>query len=246
MKTRFKALLAAAAVLLQLQGCAEVKLNKPIEELYKDGEVSFNNGKYEDALLQWRKVKESFPPPELAARTEINIADAYLLHKEYIEAAAEYENFRKMHPSHELAGYALFGQGLSYFMQIKGIDTDQTPVKNALAIFESYTKLYPNGANILDVQDKIRACRDRQLQYELYVGGFYLRTASIPAAIGRFEGALYTFSDLPRSDETLYYLGRAYLAGGQKPKGRDVLARMLKEYPASRLAPEARKVLEKL
>lgn len=245
MKTRFKVLLAAA-VLLQLHGCAEVKLNKPIEQLYKDGEVSFDNGKYEDALVQWRRVKESFPPPDLAARTEINIADAYFLHKEYIEAAAEYDNFRKMHPSHELAGYALFGQGLSNFMQIKGIDTDQTPVKNALAIFESYVKLYPNGANILDVKEKIRACRDKQLQYELYVGGYYLRTDSIPAAIGRLEGALYSFSDLPRSDETLYYLGQAYLAGGQKPKGRDVLARLLKEYPASKLAPDAKRVIDRL
>lgn len=246
MKIRFRAAFVVIIMALLQQGCSQLKLNKPVEQLYRDGEVSFQKGKYEDALAQWKRVKESFPPPEMSARVEINIADAYFLNKDYIEAAAEYENFRKMHPSHELAGYALFGQGLSYYKQIKGIDTDQTPVKNALTIFESYIKQYPNGSSTLEVQDKIRACRDKQLQYELYIGTYYLRTGSYPAAIGRLEGALYSFYDLPRSDETLFYLGRAYLDSGQTPKGRDVYSRLLKEYAKSKYVPEAKKVIDKL
>ncbi|NVN92865.1 MAG: outer membrane protein assembly factor BamD [Desulfuromonadales bacterium] len=246
MKIRLTAAFIFIGSALLLQGCAELKLNKPVDELYRDGESSFQKGKYEDALAQWKRVKESFPEPGLSARTEINIADAYFLNKDYIEAAAEYDNFRKLHPSHDLAGYALFGQGLSYFKQIKGIDTDQTPVKNALTIFESYLKLYPGGANTLEVQDKIRACRDKQLQYELYVGGYYLRTKLYPAAIARFEWALYNFVELPRTDETLYNLGKAYIKGGQKTKGRDVYSRLLKEYASSKFAPEVKKVIEQL
>jgi len=246
MKIRFKAACVVISMALLQQGCSEVKLNKPVDQLYRDGEVSFQKGKYGDALAQWKRVKESYPPPELSARTEINIADAYYLNKDYIEAAAEYDNFRKLHPSHELAGYALFGQGLSNYRQIKGIDTDQTPVKNALGIFESYRKLYPNGASTLEVEEKIRACRDKQLQYELYVAKFYLRTKAYPAAIGRFEGALYSFYDLPRSDETLFFLGRAYVASGQKEKGRDVYSRLLKEYSGSTYVPEVKKAIEKL
>jgi len=245
MKIRFEFFLVFICTALLLEGCSELKLNKPVDELYRDGEVSFQKRKYEDALAQWKRVKESFPPPEMSARTEINIADAYFLNKDYIEAAAEYENFRKLHPSHELAGYALFGQGMSYFSQIKGIDTDQTPVKNSLAIFESYLKLYPNGANTLEVQDKIRACRDKQLQYELYVGRYYLRTKSYPAAIARFEKALYSFVDLPRSDETLFYLGQAYLKGGQEPKVREVYTRLLKEHSNSKFVPDIKKVIDK-
>jgi outer membrane protein assembly factor BamD len=246
MEMRFKVFLVFIGTILLLQGCSELKLNKPVDELYRDGEVSFQKGRYEDALAQWKRVKESFPAPEMSARTEINIADAYFLNKDYIEAAAEYENFRKLHPSHELAGYALFGQGVSYFSQIKGIDTDQTPVKNSLAIFESYLKLYPNGANTLEVQEKIRACRDKQLQYELYVGRYYLRTKSYPAAIARFEKALYSFVDLPRSDETLFYLGKAYLEEGQEPKGREIYSRLLKEYSNSKFVPDVKKVIDKL
>jgi outer membrane protein assembly factor BamD len=247
MKMGLMAACAAACAMLLLQGCAaEVRLNKPTEELMRDGESSFQKGKYADAVAQWRRIKESFPPPELSAKVEINIADAYFLNKEYIEASAEYENFRKLHPNHELAGYALYGQGLSNFSQIKDIDTDQTPLKNSLSLFESYARLYPAGASILQVQERIRACRDKQLQYELYVGTFYLRTGHYPAAIARLEEALKGFGDLPRSDETLFYLASAYVESGQKPKGQEVYARLLKEHASSVYVPKAKKAMAAL
>lgn len=246
MKKGFGSAITALCAVVALQGCAELVLNKPIDELYRDGEVSFQKGKYEDAVVQWRRVKESFPPPELSARVEINIADAYFLNKDYIEAAAEYENFRKLHLNHELMGYALYGQGLSNFKQIKGIDTDQTPVKNARSIFESYTRLYPGGASLPDVENRIRDCRDKQLQYELYVGSFYLRTGSYPAAIARFEEALKVFGDLPRSDETLFNLGCSYVKNGQKDKGQEAYERLLKEHASSSLVPEAKKAMATL
>src|ERR1039457_4103965 len=246
MKLRSKIIVFFGIVAFLFQGCATPQLNKPVNDLFKDGERSFQAGKYEDAIAQWKRVKESFPTPDLAARTEINIADAYFLNKDYIEAAVEYESFRKLHPSHERAGYALFYQGLSYFKQIKGIDTDQTPVKNALSTFESYLKLYPAGELSGDARKKVSECRDKQLQYEIYVGKFYLRNGLYPAAIARFETALKMFSDLPRREEVLQYLGRVYRESGQKAKARESYERILKEFPSSTFASEAKKALERL
>lgn len=246
MKLRSKIIVVSGIIASLLSGCATPQLNKPVDDLFKDGEQSFQNGKYDDAITQWKRVKESYPSPDLAARTEIGLADAYYQNKDYIEAAAEYESFRKLHPGHGRAEYALYRHGMSYFMQVKGIDTDQTPVKNALATFESYLKLYPAGTHAAEVREKVRECRDLQLQYEIYVGRFYLRTGSYPAAIARLESALKLFSDLPRCAELLQYLGRAYLEAGQKPKSRETFERLLKEYPATPFAAEARKEIEKL
>ncbi|MBI2355117.1 MAG: outer membrane protein assembly factor BamD [Deltaproteobacteria bacterium] len=216
------------------QGCATPQVVKQPDEMYKDGEEFFRKGDYEDAITQWKKVKESYHSPELSAKAEIGIADAYFLNDEYIEAAAEYENFRKLHPLHERAGHALYRQGMSYYHQINRIDTDQTPVKNALAIFESYAKLYPAGESVAEVTEKIRDCRDKQLQYEIYVGKFYLKNDKYPAAIARFEEALKRFADLPRRDELLYRLGLAYREGGQQPKGRETFERLLRDLPEFR------------
>jgi len=240
-RTLSVAFLAAA----MLQGCSTPQVNKPPDALFRDGEQFFQNGNYEDAVAQWKKVKESYQSPELSTRAELGIADAYFLNKDYIEASAAYEDFRKLHPAHERAGYALYRQGMSNYKQINRIDTDQTPVKNALTVFESYIKLYPNGEHVAEVFDMIRDCRDKQLQYEIYVGRFYFRTEKYPAAIARFEEALKTFSDLPRRDELLYSLGLAYLGGGQKSKGREVFGRLFKEFPGSPYINDANKAMDK-
>ena len=224
-----------------LQGCATPQVNKPSDVLFKEGEQFFRNGKYVDAIAQWKKVKESYQSPELITQAELNIANAYFLNKDYIESASAYEDFRKLHPSHPQAGFALFRQGMSYYNQINRIDTDQTPIKNALVMFDSYLKLYPAGEQLADVQGKIVDCRDKLLQYELYVGRFYLKKGAYKAAIGRFEEALKAYPDQTRRDEVLYYLGRAYLGDGQKAKGRETFDRLSREFPDSAYISDANK-----
>lgn len=227
-----------------LQGCSTPQINKPTDVLFREGEQAYQSGHYEDAIAQWKKVKESYQSPELTTKAELGIADSYFLNKDYIESAAAYEDFRKLHPSHPQAAFALYRQGLSYYNQINRIDTDQTPVKNAISIFNSYLKQYPAGENLAEVQDKIRDCRDKQLQYEIYVGRFYLNTDIYKAAIGRFEEALKAFPDQARRDEVLYYLGRAYLENGEKAKGREFFGRLAKEFPASPFIADANKAMD--
>ena len=228
-----------------LQGCSTTQqVNKSSDVLYKEGENLFQKGKYEDAIAQWKKVKESYQSPELITQAELNIANAYFLNGDYIESSAAYEDFRKLHPNHAQAGFALYRQGIGYYKQIHGIDTDQTPVKNALSIFESYLKLYPTGEQLAEVQEKVRDCKDKQLQYELYVGRFYMKSGAYKSAIGRFEDALKAYPDLARRDEILYYLGRSYLEDGQKSKGREVFGKLSREFPGSAFISNANKAMD--
>ncbi len=234
-------LLFAAAF---IQGCAVTPVNKSADVLSQEGEQFLQEGRYEDAVAQWKKVKESYQSQELTTKAELKIAEAYFLNDDFIEAAAAYEDFRKLHPRHEKAEFALYRQALSYFKQINSIDTDQTPVRNAITVLETYLKLYPSGSYQAEIRDKHRECREKQLQYEVYVGRFYLNTKAYKAAIGRFEDALKSFADVERRDEVLYYLGRTYLEDGQKAKGREAFARLAAEFPGSAYIVEANKAMD--
>lgn len=238
------ALLYVLLMAALLQGCATQQLNKPSDVLFKEGEQFFQSGNYTDAIAQWKKVKESYQSPELTTQAELNIAGAYYLNKDYIESAAAYEDFRKLHPSHPQAAFTLFRQGMSYYNQFNRIDTDQTPIKNALVMFESYLKLYPAGEQRDDVQKMAGDCRDKLLQYELYVGRFYLKTNAYKAAIGRFEEALKRYPEQNRRDETLYLLGQSYLEDGQKAKGRETFSQLSREYPDSAYISRANKAMD--
>jgi outer membrane protein assembly factor BamD len=245
MKTAVKLFTVLILSAVVFQGCATPLVNKSADALYKEGEQFYKNERYEDAIASWKKVKETFQSPELTTKAELSIADAYFLNKDYIEASAGYEDFRKLHPKHPQAGFALYRQGMSHFNQIHSIDTDQTPVKNALTTFESYLKLYPDEPQLAEVKEKQRECRDKQIQYELYVGRFYLRTDAYKAAIARFEESLKMFSDTTRRDEVLFYLGKAYMEDGQKEKGLEVFGQLIKEFPTSPFIVEAQKAMNK-
>ncbi|HYS42550.1 MAG TPA: outer membrane protein assembly factor BamD, partial [Geobacteraceae bacterium] len=153
-------------LLTLLAGCATTKSAATTPEAqFKEGETLYAARHYEDAIAQWKKVKEGNAPPELTAQVELKIADAQFANKNYIEAASAYEDFRKLHPTNEKTPYALYRLGLCYYNQISGIDTEQTPVKNAVTMFESFLSQYPASEYAADARAKLEDCRDKQLQY---------------------------------------------------------------------------------
>jgi outer membrane protein assembly factor BamD len=231
------------AILTLLCACASAPAPvKSPESYFKDGESAYASRNYEDAIAQWKKVKESYSSPELTKQAELKIADAHFENKSFIEAAAAYEDFRKLHPGHEKSAYALYRLGLSHYFQITGIDTDQTPVKNAVLTLEGFLNQYPDSAYAAEVKQKLADCRGKQLAYENYVGNFYLRTGKYPSAIKRLSEALVRFPNSPRLDETLFYLGKAYLKSGNTAQGRAMLRRLAAEYPKSPLNKDAEKL----
>ena len=232
------------SLLLQLAACASAPAPvKSADEYFKEGESAYASQNFEEAITNYKKVKESFTSPELSTRAELKIADAQFDNKAYIEAAAAYEDFRKLHPGHEKTPYALYRLGLSNYHQISGIDTDQTPVKNAVSYLQSFLNQYPDSPDAKDAAVKLADCRAKQLAYENYVGNFYLRTGKYPSAIKRLNEALTRFPNQPGLDETLFYLGKAYLNSGDTEKGRKVLGRLAVEHPASPKNREAEELL---
>jgi len=228
-----------------LAACSSAPAIKSASEYFNEGEQAYTSKNYEEAIALWKKVKESYVSPELTTRAELNIADAMYNIGNYIEAAAEYENFRRLHPTHEKAPYALFRLGMCNFQQITGIDTDQTPVSNAVTLFTSFLESYPAS----DIAKEAASKRDEaiaiQLRHEIYVGRFYLRTEKYKAAIKRLAGALERFPASPLHDETLLYLGQAYMLSGEKAKGSEVFTRLSAEYASSPLLVDAKKFMEK-
>jgi len=225
--------------LLLLAGCATDTGIRTAQDYFKEGEEMQSSKRYEDAIAFYKRAKESYYTPELTAQAELRIADTHFAAEKYIESSAAYDEFRKAHPTHEKASYALYRQAMCAYKQIEGIDTDQTPVTNAVTLFESYLQKYPGREHAKEVTDLLEACRNRQLQYEIYIGKFYFRVDKYSAAIKRLEGALKRFPASPYHDETLYYLGQAYLKAGQSAKGRDTFDRLATEFPASPLLMKA-------
>jgi len=241
----FQRIVLTLTILVLATSCANSKLKLPPETLFKQGEDLYAKKKYEAAAEKWRKAKDSTTSPLLRTAVELKLADALYHDENYIEAAAEYETFRKLHPKNLKAPYALYMQGLSNFYQVEKIDVDQTAVKNSVTLFDMFLKEYPGSDMTKMVHETLAEAKARQAAYEMYVGRFYYRTDKYVAAIGRFEYALQKYPESPRSDEALFFLGKAYLNTGNMNKAKESLTRLVTEYPKSGFADNAKKILSR-
>jgi outer membrane protein assembly factor BamD len=236
--------LALFFILALTAACASAPpVTKSAQSYFQDGETAYAGGHYDDAITQWKKVRESYSSPELTTQADLKIADAHFQNKAYIEAAAAYEDFRKLHPTNEKSAYALYRLCLSHYLQVTGIDTDQTPVKNAVITMESFLSRYPGSEYAPEVKQKLADCRVKQLEYENYVGNFYTRIGKYPSAIKRLSEALVKFPGSPNLDQTLFYLGKAYVKSGDKAQAKTTFQRLATEFPSSPLNKDASKLL---
>jgi outer membrane protein assembly factor BamD len=230
---------------LLLSGCASIPIETQPAAIYKEGEEMYAEKRYDDAIAQYKKVREAYASTELSSNAELRIADSYFESERFIEASSAYEEFRKLHPTHQKAPYALYRTALSNYNQITGSDRDQTPQKNSVIYFELFLKMYPKSEFAADVADKLEAVKSQQLQYELYVADFYYRTDKFVAAIKRLEEVLLALPKNPQHDRTLFLLGASYLKSGETEKSRAAFNKLSTDFPNSKYILDAGKLLEK-
>jgi outer membrane protein assembly factor BamD len=222
------------------------KIEGEAETRYKEALARFNKRDYFGALKKFEELKASFPDsPPYTVWAELKVGDCHFFKKEYVEAIAAYEEFKKVHPSHEELPYVQYQIGESYFNQMRTLDRDQTPTKKALSSFEYLVANYPPGLFVEKGKEKIAVCKRRLADHEFYIGNFYYKHEKFQAAASRFEGLLQTYPKNPGEDETLYLLGKSYLELDQWPKAEVAFMKIVTNYPKSSHYKEARAILDK-
>jgi len=222
------------------------KIEGDPERLYKQGLTRFNKRDYSEALKKFEELKSSFPDsPPYTLWAELKVGDCHFLQKQYVEAIAAYEEFKKIHPGHEEIPYVQYQIGVSYYNQMLTLDRDQTPTKKALSNFEYLIANYPPSLFTEKAKEKIGSCKKRLADHEFYIGNFYYKQGRFQAAASRFEGLLEKFPKDPEEDKTLYFLGKSYLELDRWEKAELAFMKIVTEYPKSSHYKEAKVILDK-
>jgi outer membrane protein assembly factor BamD len=229
-----------------LVSCATpgAEFEKPVQELYDKGVAALQAGEYEDARKFFQAVKARDAKKTLYPHALIGVADAYYDERRYEEAAVEYQAFLKLHQYHARAPYAQYRLALSHLNQVEGVDRGFGNVREARKEFVRLLDRYPRNEYREIAEIKIKQCDDLLAEYEYYVGKFYLRKESYAAAVRRFEGILSTYPKAAILPKALAGLGVGYRKLGKDDKAREVLARLVNEFPMSSQAAEAAKILK--
>lgn len=172
-----------------------MRLNTP-EAIYQNGYDAYHRGKYKKAIESFQRVQEEYPLSKLAILAELGIADSHYSNEEYGEAELAYEDFMNLHPTNENLPYIMYQIGMCHYKQMSGIDRDQSETLKTKEAFENLITRYPNSKFSFMGEKRLRECKKRLGEHELYVGHFYFIQEKYKAALKRFETAAREYENV--------------------------------------------------
>jgi outer membrane protein assembly factor BamD len=233
-------------IILLFSGCASasrVKKGNTEEELYQEAMSYYQKKIFLEAVPLFENIKDKFPLTPYAIQAELRIADSNYLQKNYLEAIYQYEEFRKLHPANSLIPYTVYQTGMCHFRQILTVDRDQTETEKAAEEFEFLISKYPQSPYAGMALSRLKFCKQRIVEHEFIIGSYYLKTQNYRGAIDRFTFVLEKYPFDTEKDKILFHLGKAYMLMDDKPNAEKIFSDLLKKFPSSVYAREARILL---
>jgi len=243
MVKKFSLLLFAILLFSNCATSPQVKKADTEEELYNEAMSSYRKRNYYEAVPLFQNLKDMFPLSIYAIQAELRIADSNYLQKNYIEAIYQYEEFRKLHPANPLIPYAIYQTGMCHFKQILSVDRDQTETEKASEEFEFLISKYPQNPYTGMALSRLKSCKRRIAEHEFIIGSYYLKTQNYKGTIDRLTFILEKYPFDIEKDKTIFHLGKAYALMGDKPHSERIFSDLLKQFPKSVYAREARILL---
>jgi outer membrane protein assembly factor BamD len=222
-KIRLFLILSSSCLLLWASGCALwAKKEAPAtpQAAYEEGLQLLEKKKYEKSAEAFRKFKEEFPLSTYTPLAELRLADSLYFDKSYAEAIVQYDEFKKLHPTHPEIPYAIYQVGMCYLKQMASVDRDQTVTEKALEQFRYVVENFSDSKYVPDATTKMQLCQRQLAEQEFEIGYFYYRMDHYPAALGRFEEILKKYPDagLERRIKPLLETCRKQIAKEEKKR----------------------------
>jgi len=176
------------------------------QELAWNGMDHFEEGRYEEAIENFERIKDWHPFSKFALLAELKLGDSYYHIQEYEEAVYAYEEFENLHPSNEAIPYVIYQLGLCHYEQMDTIDRDQKATRQALENFYRLIDQYPSSDYAKRAEENINVCLKHLAKHEFYVAMFYLKGKHYKAALHRFKAVLIKYPDAGIHQSTIDYI----------------------------------------
>jgi outer membrane protein assembly factor BamD len=233
-------LLAAAAAVLPLAGCAHKKTGldtayvaRDVSSLYNAAKDSMDHGDYDTAAKLFDEVERQHPYSIWARRAQLMSAFNYYLGQKYSDAISSAQRFLTIHPGNAEAPYAQYLIAMSYYQQIDEVTRDQTTTQQASDAFGELIRRYPDSRYAADARLKMDLINDHLAGKEMEIGRFYQREGQWLAATYRFRTVVNQYQTTSQTPEALERLVECYLALGIPDEAQKAAAVLGRNYPGT-------------
>ncbi|SCY13511.1 Beta-barrel assembly machine subunit BamD [Nonlabens sp. Hel1_33_55] len=167
--------------------------------------------KYSKAINLLEQVVPAYRGTDSAAPVALKYANALYQDGRYPESGYQFETYRKSYVSDPNREYATFMIGKSLYEMAPIYSKDQEPTEKALAKFQDYINIYPNGEYLAEANmlvDEMQFKLDKKA-YEIAENYFKRAPFSrggYTAAIASFENFIVDHPGSEFQDDAAYHL----------------------------------------
>jgi len=240
-----------------LSGCAEAEVPQTAldytDNARKDYELAmaaFEDKNWELTNELFSEVKRKYAYTRYARLAELRLADASFQQEKFAEAISGYKEFVHDHPNDPEVPYARYRVAKGEFDSVSQSfmlppleERDLASVNDALATLRNYLSDYPSTDHAEELRYMLDMVLGLLARHELYVARYYLNSGRFDAAVLRCEYALKSLKNPGLEPEGMVLLGEIYLKQKRKKDAREVLNRLLTQYPESAFAVPAKNFL---
>jgi outer membrane protein assembly factor BamD len=244
---RFLPLIFIFSFFLEI-GCTPVHVQKTLTaaELLQAGKRQLKLSDAIQAKALFQQVLEDYPDSKERVAALMLLADTHYAEKEYQEAKFHYRRFIELYPANKYVDRAHYYKAMSDFKMMDIALRDQTSTKSALASFELLINNYPKSRYKQRAIERRDRCLNNLAGNIMEIGRYYFRTGSYQSAIVRLQSLAEQYPNHANMDEAVFLIAESYFNSQNFGKARRKYHKLLKEYPQSFYAKEARSRLRKL
>src|ERR1700682_6030304 len=216
---------------------------QPDKLLYERAIDDIKHGRQEVGRLGMQTLINTYPDSEYLAKAKLLIADSY--YKEggtanMTQAISAYKDFGVFFPFLPEAAYAQLQVAMGHFRQMEKPDRDRTEAKEAEDEFQMFLQKYPKDPLADKAMQHLREVQEVIAEGDYRVAYYYYTKGDKRAAAARLIGVTNRYPLYSRSDHALWMLGDIFDKAEKKEVAANYYARIVKNYPLSSEAPQAK------
>jgi len=221
---------------------------EPDTVLFGKATDDIKHGRFTVGRLGFQTLINTYPDSEYLAKAKLAVADSY--YKEggtagLKQSIVEYKDFITFFPFLDEAAYAQMQIGMAHYRQMEKPDRDHAEMVQAEAELQTFLEKYPNSPLVPQAEQRLREVQEVLAEGNFRVAQFYYIRGGYRAAGARLIELTNRYPLYSQADQANWMLGQIY----EKTEHNDIAgryySRIVKDYPLSPLAGDAKDKLVK-
>src|SRR6266446_1149495 len=219
---------------------------EPDKVLYNRAVDDIKHGRQEVGRLGLQTLINTYPDSEYLAKAKLGIADSY--YKEsgttnMAQAIQGYKDFIVFFPFLPEASFAQLQVANAHYQQMAKPDRDRSEARAAEEEYQTFLSKYPKDPLAPKAEQHLRDVQEIIAEGDYRIGYFYYVKGDKRAAAARLTSIAKRYPLYSRSDKVQWMLGDIFEKSEHKEIAALYYGNILKNYPLSELAPNAKNKL---